>query len=135
LFGKNISVTGILFYTGYLHEIAIYLITTTLESLLRNILIRILPLSWLFSYLTTFILFLPPSVEHSEEYCVTLHLVRHPLTPQNLEIVLQLLQQNYAQIHDEQDGNPLQLYDIVQQPIKCDTTGLRSIDPQSLTAS
>jgi hypothetical protein len=57
------------------------------------------------------------------------------LTPQNLEIILPLWQQNYAQIHDPQDWNPLQVCDIVQQPIKCDTKGLLSTDSQSLSHS
>lgn len=135
MFGKTISVTDIVFYTGYLHESAKYLISTTLQFLLKNILIHILYLYWLFSYLITFILFLPPSVKHSEESCGTVHLVRHPLTPQNLEIMLLLWQQSYAQLHDPQGGNPLQVFDIAQQSIKCDSTGLRSIDSLSLSHS
>jgi hypothetical protein len=49
LFGKTTSVTGILFHTVYLLESAIYLISSTLQSLLRNMLIHILSLYWLFS--------------------------------------------------------------------------------------
>lgn len=108
LFGKIISITDIVFYRGYLHESAKYLISTTLQSLLRKMLIHILSLYWLFSYLLTFIWFLPPSVEHSEKSCGTVHLVRQPLTPQNLEIMLPLWQHCYAQLHDPQGANPLQ---------------------------
>lgn len=49
--------------------------------------------------------------------------------------MLPFWQQNYAQIHDPQDGNPLQVYDIVQQPIKYVNTRLPSIDSQLLSPS
>jgi len=99
-------------------------------------LIHILSLYWLFSYLITFILFLPPSVEHSEESCRTVHLVRNPLTPQNFRNYASTLAAELRSTTRPARWEPTAgvLYRTAQS-INCDSTGLRSINSRSLSHS